>query len=71
MPYDNAMAESFFASLKLEINDGQAFETRDAARRAVFDYVEVFYNRVRMHSALGYRSPVQAERDYQQVSSVS
>lgn len=71
MPYDNAMAESFFASLKLEINDGQAFKTREAARRAVFDYVEVFYNRVRMHSALGYRSPVQAERDYQQVRSVS
>ena len=71
MPYDNALAESFFASLKLEINDGQAFKTRDAARRAVFEYVEVFYNRVRMHSALGYRSPIQAERDYQQVRSVS
>lgn len=71
MPYDNAMAESFFASLKLEINDGQAFENREAARRAVFEYVELFYNRVRMHSALGYRSPMQAERDYQPVRSVS
>ena len=63
MPYDNAMAESFFASLKLEINDGEAFVNRDAARRGVFEYVEVFYNRVRMHSGLGYRSPVQAEQD--------
>ena len=71
MPYDNAMAESFFASLKLEINDGQAFETRQAARRAVFEYVEVFYNRVRLHSALGYRSPVQVEQQYQRVRFVS
>ena len=71
MPYDNAMAESFFASLKLEINDGEAFANRDAARRAVFEYVEVFYNRVRMHSGLGYQSPMQAEQDYLTVRFVS
>lgn len=71
MPYDNAMAESFFASLKLEINDGEAFADRDAARRAVFEYVEVFYNRVRLHSGLGYRSPMQAEQDYLTVRFVS
>lgn len=71
MPYDNAMAESFFATLKLELTDDRPFETRDAARAAVFEYVEVFYNRVRMHSALNYMSPMQAERDYQSVRSVS
>jgi putative transposase len=71
MPCDNAMAESFFATLKLELMDDKLFEDREAARSAVFEYVELFYNRVRMHSALGYRSPMQAERDYQPVRSVS
>jgi len=71
MPYDNAMAESFFATLKLEISDGKPFASRDAARTAVFEYVELFYNRTRMHSSLGYRSPVQAEREYRQGRSVS
>lgn len=71
MPYDNAMAESFFATLKLEIGDGSPFISRNAARTAVFEYIELFYNRIRMHSSLGYRSPIQAERDYQQVRSVS
>lgn len=71
LPYDNAMAESFFATLKLELMDDEPFESRDAARMAVFEYVELFYNRVRMHSALGYRSPMQAEREYQPVRSVS
>ena len=71
LPYDNAMAESFFASLKLEINDGQAYMDREAARRAVFDYVELFYNRVRLQSGLGYRSPMQAEQEFHTVRSVS
>ncbi|HEY1034764.1 MAG TPA: IS3 family transposase [Pseudoxanthomonas sp.] len=71
LPYDNAMAESFFATLKLELMDDKPFETRDAARTAVFEYVELFYNRIRMHSALGYRTPMQAEWDYQTVRTVS
>jgi len=71
MPYDNAMAESFFATLKLELTDDKPFKDREAARCAVFEYVELFYNRVRMHSALDYRSPAQAERDYQTARSVS
>ena len=71
MPYDNAMAESFFATLKLELLERRAFPTREAARLAVFEYVEVFYNRIRMHSSLGYRSPVQTEDDYQRAISVS
>lgn len=61
MPYDNAVAESFFSTLKLELAPGRAFLSREAARLAVFDYIEAFYNRTRMHSALGYQSPVQYE----------
>ena len=71
IPYDNAMAESFFATLKLELANDKPFESREAARTAVFEYVELFYNRVRMHSALRYQSPVQAEREYQSVKLVS
>lgn len=61
MPYDNAMAESFFSTLKSEGVPDKAFATREAARLAVFDYIEVFYNRTRMHSALQYQSPAQYE----------
>ncbi len=55
--WDNAVAESFFATLKTELIHRSAWPTRAAARHAVFEYIEVFYNRVRIHSALGYRSP--------------
>ena len=60
--WDNAVAESFFASLKLECIYRQALPTRRHARRAVFDYIEVFFNRRRLHSALGYQSPANYER---------
>ena len=62
--YDNAMAESFFASLETELIDRTAWHTADEARRDVFDYIETFYNRVRRHSALGYLSPAEYERRY-------
>jgi len=55
--WDNAPMESFFASLKKELIHGADFATREEARAAVFEYIEVFYNRVRRHSALGYLSP--------------
>lgn len=58
--WDNAVAESFFASLKNEMYYHQVFHTRARARFAVMEYIEVFYNRKRRHSALGYRTPVQA-----------
>ena len=61
MPYDNAMAESFFSTLKLELMSDRAFASREAARLAVFDYIEAFYNRTRIHSALDYQSPAQYE----------
>jgi putative transposase len=59
--WDNAVAESFFASLKLECIYRQAIPTRAHARRAVFDYIEVFFNRRRLHSALGYLTPTAYE----------
>ena len=59
--YDNAMAESFFASLETELIERSSWRTRADARLAVFDYIEAFYNRTRLHSALSYRSPNQYE----------
>lgn len=62
--YDNALAESFFASLETELIDRSAWPTHDAARLAVFDWIERFYNRSRLHSALGDLSPDEFERRY-------
>ena len=59
--YDNAAMESFFATLKTELVRGQPFNTRQEAKQALFDYIEIFYNRQRLHSSLGYRSPVDYE----------
>ena len=60
-PYDNAMMESFFSTLRAELTDLERFPTRQAARTAVFEFIEVFYNRQRLHSSLGYVSPVTFE----------
>jgi len=60
---DNAMAESFFATFKAELVGARAWPTRAAARTAIFEWVEVFYNRQRAHSALAYRAPVTFEED--------
>lgn len=60
--YDNAMCESFFATLECELLDRQRFPTQAAARLAVFEYIEGWYNPHRRHSALAYRSPVNYER---------
>jgi len=54
---DNAMAESFFATLQTELLDRRAWSTRQQLRSQVFEYIEVFYNRRRRHSALAYLSP--------------
>jgi transposase InsO family protein len=62
-PWDNAAAESFFSTFKTELVHDAEFMTRAAARRSVFDYIEVFYNRRRRHSTLGYVSPVEYERE--------
>jgi putative transposase len=55
--WDNAMMESFWATLKTELIHQSSYATRDQARAAIFEYIEVFYNRKRLHSSLGYVSP--------------
>jgi transposase InsO family protein len=55
--YDNAAMESFWSTLKMELVYRQSFATRQRARQVLFEYIEVFYNRQRLHSALGYASP--------------
>jgi putative transposase len=55
--YDNATMEAFWSTLKMELVYRQSFATRQQAREAIFEYIEVFYNRQRLHSALGYASP--------------
>jgi putative transposase len=59
--YDNAVMESFFGTLKQELVHRETYATREEARRSLFEYIEVFYNRRRLHSTLGYLSPVQYE----------
>jgi putative transposase len=63
--WDNAAAESFFATLKNEMYHRQRFDTRARARFAVAEYIEVYYNRKRLHSTLGYRTPFEAFTDHQ------
>jgi transposase InsO family protein len=60
--YDNAPMESFFHTLKVELVHQQRWATRDEARRDLFSYIEAYYKRARMHSALGYLTPEQAEQ---------
>jgi transposase InsO family protein len=59
--YDNALAESFIASLKTELLYRRSWPTRESVRAAVFEYIETFYNSRRRHSALGYLSPMEYE----------
>jgi transposase InsO family protein len=59
--YDNAYIESFWSSLKYEVVYHHRFATRAEARCAIFDYIETFYNRTRLHSSLGYVSPLTFE----------
>ena len=59
--YDNAHMESFWGTLKAELVAGRTFATREQARLAVFEYVEAFYHRGRLRSALGYTPPVDFE----------
>ena len=62
--YDNAAMESFISSLKGEWTDWHTYHTRQEAQLSIFEYIEVFYNRQRRHSTLGYLSPVIYEQRY-------
>jgi transposase InsO family protein len=63
-PYDNAMAESFMKTLKQEEVDGRSYRDLDHAKEAMFDFLEAVYNRKRLHSALGYRPPLEFEAEF-------
>jgi len=60
--YDNAISESFFGTLKTEFVYADKFETREEAKLKIFDYIEVFYNRKRIHSSISYKTPVDFEK---------
>lgn len=62
--YDNAPVESFFGSLKTEWVGNKVYATRQAAKSALFEYIELFYNRERLHSSLGYMSPTEFEQSH-------
>lgn len=59
--YDNAVAESFFSTLKNELTSGHVFESRNRARTEIFEYIEIFYNRQRLHQSLNYLTPEKME----------
>jgi len=61
--YDNAQAESFFSRLKAELVEDGGFESVEDARSEVFSYIEGYYNRIRLHSSLGYKSPLEFEKE--------
>ena len=60
--YDNAVMESFYHTLKVELVYGQRYRTRGEAQTSVFDYIEIFYNKQRLHSSLDYQTPEAFER---------
>jgi transposase InsO family protein len=62
--WDNAVAESFFSTLKLELVHGRRWSDRAELRSALFEYIEIFYNRRRLHSSIGYRTPAELEDEY-------
>ena len=66
--YDNALCESFFASLECELLDLHRFQTQAEAKMAVFDYIEGFYNPKRRHSSIGQISPVNFERRHREAA---
>lgn len=63
--WDNAPMESFFGTLKKELVHHKKYRSREEARRDIFEYIEVFYNRQRLHSSLGYKSPAEFESEFQ------
>lgn len=66
--WDNAPAESFFHTLKTELTHHRRYQTREKAQQEIFEYIEVFYNRQRRHSTLGYQTPLGYEKDNRKVA---
>ena len=68
--YDNALCESFFASLECELLDRRRFATKAEAKLALFQYIKGFYNTQRRHSSLGYLSPINYERKFKKTDRI-
>ncbi len=66
--YDNVQAESFFSRFKAELIEGGVFEDLEQARLEIFSHIEGYYNRVRLHSSLGYKSPLEFEQELQTIN---
>ena len=64
--WDNAVAESFFKSLKVELVYDTVFKTVDEAKTKIFEWIEIWYNRKRLHSSLNYKTPYQVEQEFYQ-----
>ncbi|MFE2473034.1 integrase core domain-containing protein [Streptomyces mirabilis] len=69
--WDNAMAESFFGALKNELVHRTTFPTRAHAHRAIVRYIEIFYNRKRLHSGLGYKTPSEVHAEYEELQAAA
>ena len=69
--WDNAVAESLFKTLKAELIYHQKYNTIEQAKIAVFEYIEVWYNRKRLHSSLGYKSPAETEQEFNKLKNVA
>lgn len=65
--YDNAVTESFFHTLKTEWTNWEVYETREEAKSSIFEFIEIFYNRKRLHSTLNYLSPVEFEENNEDI----
>ena len=65
--WDNAVAESFFHTLKTELSSTETYITRENAKQSIFEYIEVYYNRMRRHSSIGQVSPETFENQYKNV----
>lgn len=69
--WDNAVAESFFKTLKVELVYGCDFKTIEQAKTCIFEYIEIWYNRKRLHSSLGYKTPYEVEQEFYQFKNVA
>jgi putative transposase len=69
--WNNAVAESFFKTLKSELIYHQEYKTIEQAELAVFEYIEVWYNRKRLHSSLGYKTPIEIEIEFNKLKNVA
>ncbi|WP_168816878.1 integrase core domain-containing protein, partial [Lutibacter sp. B1] len=69
--WDNAVAESFFKTLKIELIYGNQYKSIEQAKTSIFEYIEIWYNKKRLHSSLGYKTPYEVEQEFYQFKYVA